>query len=93
MTVKRFFTGTLALLLWAIGLQGVAFLYDLVFNVQLSSPVWDATYNWLPFAAFATTVSAAATGLRLYAEKHRILLKARSYRLPGDRAIQYKTIS
>lgn len=64
MVVKQFLRDTVNLVLWAIGLQGVAFIYDM-FDDRLTSPVWDPAYNWGPFLALVLAASALLSMTRL----------------------------
>ena len=70
MKVKQIISGTLTLMVWAIGMQGVAFVYDM-FDSTLTSPVWDPTYNWAPFLIGAFVFSLFITTMRLYIASRR----------------------
>lgn len=67
---KQILRSTLTLVFWAIGLQGVAFVID-AFDSTLTHPVWDPTYNWLPFLGFAVASALAVSLLRAYAPRFR----------------------
>lgn len=63
MKIKQIILSTGMLLLWAIGMQGLAFVYDM-FDATLTSPVWDPHYNWAPFLISASLASLAVSIVR-----------------------------
>ena len=69
MKVKQFLSGTFTLILWAVGIEGVAFFYDLFFHQQATNRFWDTTYNWYPLIG---GVIAAGIGIVGYAIKFNL---------------------
>ena len=78
MKVKQFLSGTFTLILWAVGIEGVAFFYDLFFHQRATNRFWDTTYNWYPIIGGVIAAAMLLSALRVYIPMRR----PKMYRLP-----------
>ncbi len=82
---RSFIRFTVLCLMWAVGVEAVAFFVDM-FDATFTNPVWDRHYNWLPLLTTAVAGSVVAAALRTFVVPR--VRTARVYRSPAHTAAE-----